>query len=377
MLVPFNGYIVNKNHCEDILHTPDESLPGDKNNYPGGFYYGQVMETSDQKSHVLSYFNEAEAQGIFHHTKKPAYYGYRQTFMHEGQLTVRLSIIANIDMAEAAYNIIPHERTFSTYVQKKTAFLQQKFNVYPVTCFFTGKSSSVRSAIEEVSWTHVFYKDDEVKHEFGQIPDKYTEQLRKQTHDHLFLADGHHRYEAMKQLHKANPTEYRYLLGCIMIPQTDYPMQPIHRMVKLKEAIDPKRIEVLLKPLKNDFFVTSGKSGKPSLSIDKYQLLLKGHLITLHGKEKNIAYLLEKTEKYIFGKLFENNLLYVHYNPQTSACIKSITNGDYEIMLSPPIFDLQQLITICKSGKWLPEKTTYLFPKIPGGFLAGKVDNND
>ncbi len=312
----------------------------------------------------------------------PSFYVYEQGFDDRGTPRVRRGIVG-ILRAEPydAGNVMPHEETFSkvkadrlNLLRDMEAHLESIFGIFPGLS--PELSRRARDA-ERLVFRHV--DGDGVEHRFYRLSDPdvvsaITEEVRDQR---MLIADGHHRYETALSYALENPDDQakQYVLATL-VPMDDEGLViwPTHRLVKagnISERNAAKAIESalattevsreeMLESLPDHMMGLVFKSGRclladcdagddPLLALDTYvaqQRILRGVYKADEGKAE------------------------VDYDADARSVLEKMDAREYDlaVILNEP--RLRTIWDLASSGRRMPKKTTYFFPKIWSGFVV-------
>ena len=336
---------------------------------------------------VVSELQKWIKNGYLLKDKEPAFYLYRQYFEEEGRSIVRTGIMGGLRVeAYDTGNIIPHEETFPKIKEDRLNLLRAtQMHPESIFCIHDSMDAEMRSELERTA-EPLFDLDDDtgVRHTFSRVKDKamvdrITSMLSEQK---VLIADGHHRYETALRYSLENPGDERkgYVLATLVA--SDDPgliVRPTHRLYSLADF----SLDHLLHEATKDFGVWELKD-----TAEMLEFMAKGKRPILGMMTKDgrtfVAELLHPDKKnplgtldtYLCEELIYNGVLAkegaevkVEFDHDFASVEGKMKEGNWDlaVILSPPSLDL--VWKLARSGKKMPKKSTYFWPKIWSGFV--------
>jgi len=214
----------------------------------------------------------------------------------------------------------------------------------------------------------------------------------------LYIADGHHRFRTAcayrdqmraKGAPDGGPHEYAFM-GFVAGDDPGFMICPAHRLLTPPDGFEMKvfldalskwfDVEVVNDDVAGRVESSSGCAiGVVPTSGDSYLLTLKGvdrteMLGTDHGEawralDVSVLHraILEKT----MG-LDENAMLI--YEHDAKKALKRVANGEAGMVFLLKGVTPNQLFACADSGEFMPQKSTYIFPKLPSGTVFNRLD---
>lgn len=309
-----------------------------------------------------------------------SFYLYEQTFDDNGIERTRVGLVGILKTEEYSEgNIIPHEETFSKVKEDRLNLLRDtESQLESIFGIYNGFEADVyKDIIKNANLVYRYVDPRGVEHRYSRISDPkitslITEEMKIQK---MLIADGHHRYETALNYSKENPdkTKKGYVLATLVASDDKgLVIWPTHRMVvagdiseknaisKISKALDVKEVscEEMEKQLKDwkmglmfkseKCFLANKTDGEGLWTLDTYiaqETILKGVYKSDEGKST------------------------VSYDAELSSVKKKMASKEYDlaIILNDP--DLHTIWDLSMSGKRMPKKTTFFFPKIWSGFV--------
>ncbi|MCM8788994.1 MAG: DUF1015 family protein, partial [Candidatus Omnitrophica bacterium] len=205
---------------------------------------------------------------------------------------------------------------------------------------------------------------------------------------HLFIADGHHRFQASLEFFQKQPDAPRYIMVYLTNLFSDgLIVLPTHRAAKIKLT------ERLIENLKEFFIVENKKNleatvesikNKEKISFGVYyngcfqtwtvcnnrkimQLLPEKH--STEWKSLDVVILHHFLIEKIFG-ISANEKLYYDRNPRLIVDYVNQNPDTVGFFMQKP--DLMKIRQVSINGEMLPPKATYFFPKVPSGLVIAR-----
>ncbi|MGQ9864389.1 MAG: DUF1015 family protein [Bacteroidia bacterium] len=296
----------------------------------------------------------------------PALYAYSQTFVLAGDKLprTRWGVIAGIRLES---HLRPHENTLPAQVQKQV----QAWQTLPVqtTPVHVLAADGIQDLLRDYLSCPLFYVVDEggVLHKLTPIHHRaHIEEIQKVLVGPYTLADGHHRWQAAREM------GFRHLLAYLSpLTPSEIIVRPIHRAIRQPPPDALKRLtpyfEVrpasLRRPLWEEVRIYKFAAGL-QLHGKEYILLPKRESLTLHSPHYPQAlYELVVTwvDDFLLSRAWENPI--VEYTKEVTAL--SLVPAAI-VLPTPPADTLWHLL---EKGFTLPPKSTYFYPKVLSGLV--------
>ncbi len=349
-------------------------------------------------------FEEWLSKEILKEDDKSCIYFYKQEYIVYGQRHSRMGFISLLRLPDKENSkIFPHENTHSAAKEDRFRLWRSvKASLSPIFVCFSDKGKKVESIFsQKILPTKPFIEvtdNDKVKHALWRLDDPALINDVKSTLDdqHLFIADGHHRFEVAMEYRRTvlakkarvngqEPCNF-VLTYFTNIDSKDLMIFPIHRVVKkLRAKMDflEEFFRIDKVSNKEDLQILLAKAGQNEHAFGLYTregiklLRLKNKmLIDQHIKEGSHEY---KSLDAVILKRFVFDRVNVTpdeivYTKDISEAIKLVDNklADASFIMNP--VKIWQLQAIALNGEKMPPKTTYFYPKILSGLAIYKMD---
>lgn len=436
---PFKGILYNKKKIKklDKVMTPpyDVISPAEQDEYYDKNNYNVIRlilgkEFKDDSQYNNKYLRSAAfLKGWLQHEilkedEKPAIYFYEQRFAAKGKKYSRQGFIALLRLEDLDRGkVFPHENTLSKpkmdrieLLRACSANLENIFTIYSDEKLKTikpfKKLQRKKPAIE--------VKDKNgVVHRVWRIDSKNAIlKIMKEMKDKpVFIADGHHRYEASLKYRKemrlrntrfSEDESYNHIMAFFTpIEGEGLVVLPIHRMVKVAHNFDFQRFyeelgiyfEIEEFAFKKRAEKSVRKKALKALSVKgeskhAYLLAVKAEnkylLLTLRDgigiddiqeEERSTAY--KNLDVTILHAIVMQKILGVSpdrdisFSKDSDDALDKILNGEFDMafLLNPT--KITDVIEIAKAFEKMPQKSTFFYPKLLSGLVINRIAYNE
>jgi uncharacterized protein (DUF1015 family) len=344
----------------------------------------------------------------------PGIYVYYQYFRLPGSEKeyVRKGFICHIK----AYNwnegvLLRHENTIPSAVNDRISLLETtEMNTSPTHGLYTDPAFTLEPFMDESIRSPLYETEDyqgvrdvlAVIHDHNVIR-HFVETLQDRQ---ILLADGHHRYEGSLEYRKKrtarNPHHtglepYNYhLMYLTNSEHDDLRILPTHRVLKQMDMADEEFLERL-----SEYFTVTPKedpqelneviAGKKwafglFLSGNAFKLRLKPEvhvLIDWNFPEEVKELDLTVMHYFIFEKILgiyrkaQRDYSGLSYERNFTSCIRQVDSGEARLALITNEITMDQVKRVCHSGAIMPQKSTFFYPKVIGGFLFSSIKEDE
>lgn len=318
------------------------------------------------------------------------FYLLSQRFCANGKTLTRYGFIALFDLKKADC-IIKHEIAFGKYIDDRIKLLKAtKSNLEPIFLVFEDRENLLEKTVQNFDYRENFdFEDCSIK--FAPChPEVLSQVIENIEKGNLFIADGHHRFQASLEFFKQNPGAPQYIMVYLTAFFSDALLSlPTHRVVRIiptQEKIEAIKkyflieekgsLEETLNSIKDTGNISFGVYFSGRFQVwkafeiqnikkflpDKFSDDLKSlDVVVLH------YFILEK----IFN-IPAKEKLYYSTNPQALIDYVNQNSESTIFFMQPP--DLMKIKRVSLNGEILPPKTTYFYPKVPSGLVIARYD---
>ncbi len=417
---PFKGLYYNKEKVGDLSKVVcppyDVISPEEQDAYhrlhPYNFIHiilGKEKETDNKTENKYTrakkVYEEWIQKGILIEDSNPSFYYYKQEYTVRGQKYTRLGFIALMKLEdEKDSKIFPHENTHSKAKEDRFRLWSTlKSNLSPIFVCFSDKTKKVHKIFVQKIFLNKPFIDvvdqDRVRHILWRLDDPVLmEEIKSSFIDqHLFIADGHHRYEValeyrrqrLSERTKSNGQEpFNYVLTYFTnMDSSDLMILPMHRIIKklathidfLEEFFRIDRVKT-----KEDLLIILAKAGQNEHAFGLYTkegiklLRLKNRLLideVVKEGSKEFRHLDATILKYFVLDRLGIKSEDIMYTKDLNEATTMVDEGraDASFIMNP--VKIQQLKAIALNGERMPPKTTYFYPKVLSGLTVYRMDS--
>jgi uncharacterized protein (DUF1015 family) len=373
----------------------------------GGIENIDIGVSGDPHAHAAARYRAWREQGVLHRDADPAIYIHQHRFDVAGVARERTALIARVRLADWSERIVlPHERTTPGPRAERLARLRAVgANLSPLYFLFRDADSEIRRLIASVATaaappalhdrmggTHTIVP---VAH--PSFHDRLALQFAQRT---VFVADGHHRYEAAldyrdeRRAAGANghdaPSEF-VLAMLAPVEDSGVLVRPTHRLLLASGGVSP---QALLDLLRRWFGVRpaperampaheTGYIGRVVLPSgfgvwDLYALPGRPHE-ALFPSQRGAAWrslgvaAVEAILESFLGASERSVAQHVAYAIDESAAIRQVERGEAQAAFLLPAPRLDRVLAVAEEGDLLPAKSTWFEPKAPAGLVINDL----
>ena len=340
------------------------------------------------------------ADGVLAQDESDAFYLVRQTFRGlDGKEHVRRGFFGVVKVPEKdERTILGHERTFAYKIADRLALtVATRTNLGAVFSLYRDPEQQLTPFLDQMNQREpdaTATTIDGVRQEFWRTP--HDEQVSAFFRDKtLYIADGHHRFataEAYRDQrreelgHSAGGPLQRYdyvLMGFVDYHDPGFMIYPTHRLLDLPEGCTAESLLKKLQP----WFTTARVGGDLAPLVEKARGTVFGlalnsgerYLLTLRdipreqvmGTDRTAAWrdldvallhkaILEKTLGLEEGAEFVNE-------HSAQIALERVANGEKQAAFLLKGVTPEQLLAVADAADPMPQKSTYIFPKLPTG----------
>jgi len=342
--------------------------------------------------HLAGTFNRWIDKRVLIEDNKPCFYLYEQKFCFEQRIYKRIGLLGLLRIDKEGV-IFPHEYTFGAPKKDRYYIIKElEANLSPIFVIVPGRIGSLSSSykIYRRKTPVISFTDfSGIKNRIWRIDKKtWLNKIEASFRNrHLFIADGHHRFEvAYRYFKKVGPKvkDANYILAYFTDPYSGLLILPTHRVVKLDVpfAAFLKRISeycYITKCNEEVFRQTFNKTEYKKMVFGLYNgrtfclLRLKSAVSSdkIFKEAKNAAYKnlgVYILHKFILSNIDKGDIVYTH---SIDDAMKLSGGGRVSFILPPT--PLKSVFDMAKKGHRLPQKSTYFYPKLLSGIVARRI----
>lgn len=387
-------------------------------------------EKDNPYTRARDHLGEWKSQGVVRETARPSFWVYEQSFdiPEIGRKTVKgfIGLVRLQDYAER--KILPHEKIMTRPLEDRVHLMRVTESQFEyIWSIYQDKAYVIDNILDETTKQQPivdFYEETTlVHHKMWRLLDAEKCRIISRTMEHLtiYIADGHHRYQAMLNIRdemrqrypEAGPeAPWEFIMMFLVNSEHEgLTVLPTHRTLY---GLHFSNLSELHLSILEHFHVKSysfngGNEGEvrrrwlrdlrdTEPGVHKFGALItklsRYFLITLKDSE---AY--EEMVDLAFSsewKLLDVNILNtlilqrivglteeqlsaqsnVAYTKDLNAALESVRNGSMQVALILNATRLQDIITIAENDERMPRKSTHFYPKPLSGLLFYPMANS-
>ena len=360
---------------------------------------GRYAETSER-------FEQWLRDGILRQESEPCFYLVRHGFSLAGRERSRLGLVACVGIEDYdTRQVLPHEFTEAPAIRDRVKLMESvSANISPIMSIYRDSDNELAPVFQRVM---AGAPEVDAQDEYGTStamwriaasPDlaaitAFFEQRP------VFLADGHHRYEASRQYQLARLAEgtdapgkaHNYvMMTLISFDDPGLVVLPYHRNLSgLSEGqlarVRERLSEVFDSEPAGDISVEElvalveerGRTDRVLAS-----LTAEGaELLTLHpsavggdwgAMAVSEAWVLE--EKVLRPELGDRTLEHLGFLHDHEEAAEGVADGSLQMAFLLKPFPMDAFEEIVSQGQRLPRKSTFFYPKLPTGLVINRID---
>ncbi|MCX5725705.1 MAG: DUF1015 domain-containing protein [Candidatus Saganbacteria bacterium] len=382
-------------------------------------------EVNNKYLRAEKFFEGWLRHGIISQDPEPHIYIYEQKYKYGKKEYLRRGFIALLKLEDFDRGkVFPHEHTLPKPKSDRFELIRTcSANFDCVFSLYSDEKGRIEKAMRPFVGRKPFIElmdNDKIRHRVWRIDKKGA--IKKITNEMgdlaVFIADGHHRYEAalkfrdeMKDKYQKFTGEesYNHIMMCFTpIQGKGLTILPIHRLIRNIPSLDTLRFEdALSQYFDMEVFGFSSRSEpkvRKKLFSKMESLGKKAHVFGMYIKGGNKYYLLtlkdEKTidkivsedkpkewrrlDVTIVHSLIIEKILgigmekvesedHVSFTKNADEAIDTVLKGENQLAIFINPTKVEDVIAIASAKEKMPQKSTFFYPKLLTGLLMNKI----
>jgi len=360
---------------------------------------GRYAETSER-------FEEWMRDGVLRQDAEPGYYLLRHGFTLGGLERSRLGLIACVGLEDyETRQVLPHEFTEAPAIRDRVTLMESvSANISPIMSIYRDAGNELEPVFQRVM---VGTPEVDARDEYDTV----TTMWRIANDEDIaaiagfferrpvFLADGHHRYEASRQYQIARHAEGAdapskahnfVMMTLISFDDPGLVVLPYHRNLSglTDEQLARVRDRILevfdAEPAGNrsaaevvELVEQRGSSGRvmAALTQDGAQLLtLRPSAIGDDWGSMAVSEAWVLEEKILRPELGDRTLEHLGFLHDHDEAADGVAGGSLQMAFLMKPFPMDAFEDIVGQGQRLPRKSTFFYPKLPTGLVINRID---
>ena len=360
---------------------------------------GRYAETAERFAQWLR-------DGVLQQDSEPCYYLLRHGFTLDGRERSRLGLIACVGLEDYdTRQVLPHEFTEAPAIRDRVTLMESvSANISPIMSIYRDADNElspvfdrVMSGAPEVDARDGFGSDATMWRVANRDDiDAITRFFDRRP---VFLADGHHRYEASRQYQLARRAEgadgpslaHNYVMMTLIgFDDPGLVVLPYHRNLSGLSGEQLARVQARLSEMFDAepagersaaevvaLVEERGRAGRvmAALGADGAQLLtLRPSAVgdDWGAMAVSEAWVLE--EKILRPELGDRTLEHLGFLHDHDEAAEGVANGSLQMAFLMKPFPMDAFEEIVGQGQRLPRKSTFFYPKLPTGLVINRID---
>ncbi|MDJ0784081.1 MAG: DUF1015 domain-containing protein [Desulfosarcinaceae bacterium] len=378
---------------------------------------------SDRHRRAGQTYKQWLSEGLLRRDNQAAFYLQETRFNQDGNHLNRFGLIACVRLEAFEKGIIlPHEKTFSKVKSERLGLMRHcHANFSPIFSLYADNGAiidSLKTAIPKSTALIDMTDDQNNRHRLYRLTAPHIQEriTAAFTHERLYIADGHHRYETALHYRQwvaartphfsaSHPANFvmMYLAsmqdpGMIILPAHRLLHQvsekALDEMLALAESYfdvehftdtngdsDSLASEFLdrLRALSNENAIGLARKGRPELTL----LRLKPRVMSERYGQEMAAELQDLDVSVLTRLIFmdllgfdqtrlDNNEL-IGYSSSARAAVAAAQNETYDVAFILNPTRMSQVRRVSEAGLVMPRKSTYFFPKVLSGLVMNSL----
>ena len=352
-------------------------------------------------------FDRWREDGVLRQDPEPSYYVMRHSFPMSGKNMVRVGLIASVGLEDySTRQVLPHEFTQAPAIQDRVWLMESlSANISPIMSIYRDADGEMDRLYQQVMQGEPDFDSTDDSGSATALLRISDPGLQNQISEFfssrpIYLADGHHRYEAARQYQldrhaedsgaKAAGLAHNFvMMTLISFDDPGLVVLGYHRTLNGVPADKLANIKAKLDEL-FDSETISGDSDALIEQVDRLganQRLLASvdsegaKLLTLKDSAvqpdwgslaASEAWVLE--EQVLRPELGEATLDYLDFMHDHQAAVDQATSGELQMVFLLKPFPLDAFESIVGGGQRLPRKSTFFYPKLPTGLVINRLE---
>ena len=360
---------------------------------------GRYTETSDR-------FEQWMRDGVLRQEAEPSYYIVRHGFSLGGRERSRIGLVACVGIEDYdTRQVLPHEFTEAPAIRDRVTLMESvSANISPIMSLYQDPHNELGPVFQRVMSSA---PEVDAQDEYGSHTTMWRIAVRSDveaisqffSNRPVFLADGHHRYEASRHYQMARHDEgaagaslaHNYvMMTLIAFDDPGLVVLPYHRNLsglsdeqlarvkaRLAEVFDAEPVSGRSTDEVVELVEERGRAGRVMAAVtpDGAQLLtLRESAVgdDWGSLQVSEAWVLE--EKVLRPELGEATLQHLGFLHDHDTAAEGVASGALQMAFFLKPFPMDAFQEIVGQGQRLPRKSTFFYPKLPTGLVINRID---
>ena len=351
-------------------------------------------------------FEQWLRDGVLQQDAEPGYYLLRHGFTLGGRECSRLGLIACVGLEDyETRQVLPHEFTEAPAIRDRVTLMESvSANISPIMSLYRDSGDELGPLFRRVMSSE---PEVDAVDEFGSHAtmwriadaDGIDAIARFFAHRPVFLADGHHRYEASRHYQIARHAEggdapslaHNYvMMTLIAFDDPGLVVLPYHRnlsglsgeqlarvQARLSQVFDAEPVGERSAAELVELVEERGRGGRvlAALGPDGAQLLtLRPSAAADDWGSMSVSEAWVLEEKILRPELGDATLQHLGFLHDHDEAAAGVASGALQMAFLMKPFPMDAFEDIVGQGQRLPRKSTFFYPKLPTGLVINRID---
>ncbi len=403
-IIPFRGTLYNPEKIKDLskvvappydVISPEEQgmLYDSEPHNIIRILLGKDFRTDDEEENkytrAVSFLKDWQKKGILKKDKTESIYVYLQEFTIDGRLKQRLGFIALLKLEDFGLDttsVYPHENTLEAPKEDRIRLLTSiEANLGPIFALFADEDRSIDNVLIDAIRSEPIIDISDyqgIRNKLWRVSDRMViERIVSQMKDKkLFIADGHHRYEVGLMFSKIKRDDrFGYTLTYFTDLYADgIVILPVYRLIR---GISKDMLLNLEKELAG-YFAIEGISSKEHIKdflstagpSERRFVIYKQRKFTGLMRKDNDSLDVNVLHDYIIKPIQQKvesgeERISIDFTKDLDYAISEVDSQRFSLSVFLNAAKISEIKNIAFSGKRMPQKTTYFYPKVLTGLV--------
>lgn len=365
-----------------------------------------ASDPADRYAETAQRFEQWLGDSVLQQEATPSYYLMRHGFTLNGERRSRLGLIACVGIEDYdTRQVLPHEFTEAPVVRDRVKLMESvSANISPIMSLYRDAGNELGPMFQQVMSTA---PDVDARDEYGtdsamwriSDPNDVAAITRFFASRPVFLADGHHRYEASR-LHQRNrqaegadgaSRAHNYvMMTLISYDDPGLVVLPYHRNLsglsgeqlesvraRLTEVFEPEPVQGLSPDEMVALVEERGRSARVLAAVapEGAQLLtLRDAAVSEDWGPLSVSEAWVLEEQVLRPELGDATLRHLGFLHDHEEAAEGVASGALQMAFFLKPFPMDAFEEIVGQGQRLPRKSTFFYPKLPTGLVINRID---
>ena len=365
-----------------------------------------TTSAKEQYKSTSGLFDRWRQDGVLRQDAEPSYYVMRHSFPMGGKNMVRVGLIASVGLEDySTRQVLPHEFTQAPAIQDRVWLMESlSANISPIMSIYRDAEGELDRLYQQVmQGTPEFDSTDDSGSATAlwRVSDSGVQSQISEFFSSrpIYLADGHHRYEAARQYQldrhaedprakAANLAHNFVMMNLISFDDPGLVVLGYHRTLNGVPADKLANIKAKLDEL-FDVEAISGSSDSLIEQVDRLgakrrvlasvdnggakMLTLKDSAVKPDWGSLAVSEAWVLEEQVLRPELGDATLDHLDFMHDHEAAVDQAKRGDLQLVFLLKPFPLNAFESIVGGGQRLPRKSTFFYPKLPTGLVINRL----